>query len=160
MGGVYTDKRLALPGESFLLTPLPRHERPVNVNLNQVTLPASDLENSVSFYLGMGFKQIVQAPGYARFECPEGDSTLSLELAPELTSGAGAIIYFECQDLDATVTKLRSRGYVFDRLPRDEQWLWREARLTDPAGTRICLFWAGQMRKFPPWRISSRTEDE
>lgn len=127
------------------------------MNLNQVTLPAADMDNSASFYLGMGFKKIVHAPGYARFECPEGDSTFSLELAPALAPGAGVIIYFECQDLDETVMKLRSSGYIFDRLPEDEQWLWREARLTDPAGNQLCLFWAGQMRKFPPWRLSSGT---
>ena len=123
------------------------------MNLNQVTLPAADMDVSVSFYLGMGFQLIVQSQGYARFECPDGDSTFSLELVPQLPSGAGAVIYFECEHLDATVAKLRTGGYVFDKPSTDEPWLWREAHLFDPAGTRICLFWAGQMRKFPPWRI-------
>lgn len=128
------------------------------MNLNQVTLPAVDLDISILFYVGMGFRQIVSSPEYARFECPEGESTFSLELASRPSSGVGAVIYFECQDLDATVMKLRANGYVFDTLPADEKWLWREAHLMDPAGTRICLFWAGQMRKFPPWRISSGIE--
>ena len=128
------------------------------MDLNQVTLPAADLGLSISFYVGMGFKQIVNSPEYARFECPEGDSTLSLHLVQQLSSGNGPVIYFECQDLDATVVRLRANGYHFDRLPADEQWLWREAYLTDPAGTSICLFWAGQMRKFPPWRIPSGVE--
>ncbi len=130
------------------------------MNLNQVTLPAVDLEISVQFYIGMGFRQIVRSADYARFECPEGDSTLSLEQVPQLSSGDGPIIYFECNDLDVTVMDLMAKGYVFDKLPADEIWLWREARLTDPAGTRICLFRAGGMRKFPPWRIKLGVDAE
>lgn len=128
------------------------------MNLNQVTLPATDMDLSVSFYVGMGFLQIVQSQGYARFECPSGDSTLSLELVPRSSAGSGAVIYFECQNLDEVVMRLRASGYVFDKLPTDERWLWREAHLTDPAGTRICLFWAGHMRRFPPWRIPAGVE--
>ena len=44
---------------------------------------------------------------------------------------------------------------AFDRLPTDERWLWREARLKDPAGNVLCLFHAGENRKNPPWRIDS-----
>jgi hypothetical protein len=32
-------------------------------------------------------------------------------------------------------------------------WLWREARLRDPDGHRVCLYRAGQNRKNPPWRL-------
>ena len=37
--------------------------------------------------------------------------------------------------------------------PRDEPWGWREARLTDPAGNAICLYQAGENRRYPPWRL-------
>jgi hypothetical protein len=49
---------------------------------------------------------------------------------------------------------LQSRGYIFENAPRDEPWLWREARLRDPDDNVICLFFAGQNRKFPPWRVA------
>jgi hypothetical protein len=52
-----------------------------SMNLNQVTLPAADLEASASFYRRMGFTQIVSSPHYARFECPEGDATFSIHEA-------------------------------------------------------------------------------
>jgi hydroxymethylpyrimidine/phosphomethylpyrimidine kinase len=42
---------------------------------------------------------------------------------------------------------------VIEQMPRDEDWLWREARLRDPAGNRICLYAAGEARRFPPWRV-------
>ena len=28
-----------------------------------------------------------------------------------------------------------------------------EARLTDPAGNALCLYQAGETRRFPPWRL-------
>ena len=46
-------------------------------------------------------------------------------------------------------------GVVFDQTPRDERWLWREARLRDPSGNTICIFCAGNNRKNPPWRIET-----
>lgn len=64
------------------------------------------------------------------------------------------MVYFEDDDLDATVERLIARGIAFDQFPRDERWLWREARLTDPAGNVLCLFHAGEMRKNPPWRVT------
>ena len=40
------------------------------------------------------------------------------------------------------------------RTPLDRDWLWREARLTDPSGNVICIYHAGENRRFPPWRIA------
>ena len=51
------------------------------MNLNQVTVPSLDVAASVTFYRRLGLVQIVDAPHYARFECPEGDSTFSVHLA-------------------------------------------------------------------------------
>jgi hypothetical protein len=39
-----------------------------------------------------------------------------------------------------------------EQKPADRSWLWREAILIDPAGNRICLYRAGENRKYPPWR--------
>ena len=125
------------------------------MNLNQVTLPAVDIDASVAFYRGMGFTLIVLSPHYARFECPEGDATFSVHLSVEPSGASGVVVYFECSDLDARVAELQGRGYVFSKPPTDERWLWREARLQDPSGNTLCLFWAGQNRKSPPWRISA-----
>ena len=45
-------------------------------------------------------------------------------------------------------------GIAFTRLPTDERWLWREARLRDPDGNVLCLFHAGENRRHPPWRVT------
>jgi predicted enzyme related to lactoylglutathione lyase len=124
------------------------------MNLNQVTLPATDVSRSVTFYKMLGLKLIVNAlPDYARLECPAGEATLSLHKESSPEGGWGAIVYFESEDLDAEVKRLKAAGIKFDSGPRDEPWLWREARLKDPDQNRIVLFHAGQNRKFPPWRV-------
>ena len=126
------------------------------MNLNQITLPVADFDRSVEFYRDMGFTLIVHSPPrYARFECPEGDSTFSIHTVEHSASTEGLVVYFECSDLDARVAHLLAAGFEFTKLPTDERWLWREARLVDPSGNVICLFWAGDNRKNPPWRVAA-----
>lgn len=119
--------------------------------LNQVTVPAKDLAASERFYRLLGLKQVVRAqPRYARFET-EGGATFSI--ASDETHTAPTV-YFECGDLDVTVAYLQQQGLRFEQEPKDESWGWREARLRDPAGNAVCLYQAGEMRRFPPWRLA------
>jgi len=124
------------------------------MRLNQVTVPALDLDRSVAFYKTLGLHLIVLNDHYARFELPDGDSTLSLHLTNDSSgAGNGAMVCFECDDLDARVASLKEAGIVFDTEIIDQPWLWREAWLTDPAGVKLCLFYAGDIRRNPPWRL-------
>jgi catechol 2,3-dioxygenase-like lactoylglutathione lyase family enzyme len=124
------------------------------MNLNQITIPSIDLEKAMEFYQKLGLRLIVQAlPKYARFECLEGDATLSVHLVEKLPEGEGIYLYFECMDVDEAVGKLMRKGIEFDELPNDKSWLWREARLRDPDNNQIILYFAGKNRKDPPWRI-------
>jgi len=124
------------------------------MRLNQVTVPARDVERSIAFYRALGLRLIVQSPHYARFELPDGESTFSIHLMDDVAgAGSGATVYFECDDLDARVSALKAKGIVFDSDPVDQSWLWREAWLTDPAGVKLCLFKAGENRRYPPWRV-------
>lgn len=126
------------------------------MNLNQVTVPSLDLERSLSFYQALGLKLIVHAPPhYARFECPDGQASFSLHLVDQLPSGEGIYVYFECDDLDERVERLAAQGISFDLLPTDQRWLWREARLKDPDGNQLILYFAGENRLNPPWRLGS-----
>jgi len=125
------------------------------MNLNQVTVPSLDLEKSIPFYQKLGLQLIVKAlPHYARFECPDGDSTFSIHQVKELPKGDGIYVYFECNDLDAQVGKLRANDIEFQETPSDRPWLWREARLKDLDNNKLILFHGGENRKNPPWRIS------
>jgi catechol 2,3-dioxygenase-like lactoylglutathione lyase family enzyme len=123
------------------------------MNLNQVTLPVKDMVKAVEFYIRLGFTQIVDTPHYARFECPKGDTTFSLSL-DELSFLNGAVIYFEHAELDKWVAELVADGVEFDQQPKDESYLWREAVLRDPSGNKIKLYWAGENRLNPPWRVN------
>lgn len=123
------------------------------MNLNQVTLPALDVAASVAFYRKLGFELIVDAPHYARFKATVGDATFSVHAVDALHEAPQAVVYFECAALDEQVAALKARGVVFEQDPRDEPWLWREARLRDPAGNVLCLYHAGENRLDPPWRV-------
>jgi predicted enzyme related to lactoylglutathione lyase len=87
-----------------------------------------------------------------RFECPDGGATFSVHHT-EKHVASETIIYFECEDLDAKVEELKQLGLQFESEPTDQTWLWRESYLRDPSGNRICLFYAGENRQNPPWRI-------
>ncbi|HUJ47545.1 MAG TPA: VOC family protein [Rhizomicrobium sp.] len=124
------------------------------MRLNQVTVPALDLERSIAFYQTLGLKLIVKSEHYARFEVGDGTDTFSLHLANDASGAAnGPHVYFECDDLDTRVAALKEKGVAFDLGPVDQTWLWREAWLTDPAGVKLCLYHAGKNRRFPPWRL-------
>jgi hydroxymethylpyrimidine/phosphomethylpyrimidine kinase len=129
--------------------------------LNQVTVTGTNYERSVDFYRKLGLQQIVDSPdtGYARFETA-GGVTFSVQIDPEEKIIATTAIYLECDDLDERVEQLARSGIAFEHGPRNQPWMWREARLRDPDGNLIFFYKAGEARRFPPWRmeeLSSRT---
>ena len=128
---------------------------------NQVTVTGTNYERSVDFYRKLGLQQIVDSPdtGYARFETA-GGVTFSVQIDPEEKIIATTAIYLECDDLDERVEQLARSGIAFEHGPRNQPWMWREARLRDPDGNIIFFYKAGEARRFPPWRMeepSSRT---
>ncbi len=123
---------------------------------NQATVPARDLDRSIAFYETLGFHLIVKDDHYARFEIGDGQSTFSLHVGDTEGAQNGPHLYFECIDLDARVAELKAKGIVFENDPVDQSWLWREAWFRDPAGNRLCLYWAGKNRRFPPWRLEEQ----
>lgn len=125
------------------------------MELNQVTLPVKNMPEATSFYLQLGFTQIVDTPHYARFACPNGSSTFSLSLKQDEFSN-GSVIYFETEHLDAVVERLIAKGIVFEQLPTEQRYLWKEAVLNDPSGNKIKLYWAGENRLNPPWKVEIR----
>lgn len=124
------------------------------MNLNQITIPSLDLEKSIPFYQTLGLKLIVKSlPHYARFECPDGTSTFSIQQVQQLSTGNGIHIYFECDNLDKYVHELVDKGIEFDEMPNDKNWLWREAHLKDIDKNHLILYHAGENRLNPPWKL-------
>ena len=122
------------------------------MKFNQATVASLDIEKSISFYQKLGLRLIVESPHYARFECPEGDATFSIHLVLE-NKLSNTVLYFEVDDLEQRVRELECKGLVFTQQPKQETWLWHEARLMDPSDNEICIYHAGENRKNPPWRI-------
>jgi catechol 2,3-dioxygenase-like lactoylglutathione lyase family enzyme len=117
-------------------------------------MPSADVQRAVEFYEALGLILIVDSvPRYARFACPDGEATFSIHQVEVLAPGEKPVVYFECDDLDATVARLENLGISFELKPVDQPWLWREAYLRDPDGNQICLYYAGENRLNPPWKI-------
>ncbi|MEO6247139.1 MAG: bifunctional hydroxymethylpyrimidine kinase/phosphomethylpyrimidine kinase [Sphingomicrobium sp.] len=125
------------------------------LRLNQVTVTGRDYAAMVAFYRALGLRQIVDAPdnNYARFESA-GGATFSVQIDPEEVISESTAVYFECDDLDQRVERLARAGIAFEHGPRDQPWMWREARLRDPAGNIVFLYKGGEARRFPPWRMA------
>lgn len=124
------------------------------MNLNQVTVPSLDLTRSIPFYQQLGLRLIVHThASYARFECPDGQATFSIQRVEQLPTGHGIHVYFECDDLDERVRQLIEQGIRFIELPNDKPWLWREAHLKDPDNNHLILYYAGENRLDPPWKL-------
>ena len=126
------------------------------MNLNQVTIYCEKSVETAEFFQQLGLRLIVDSlPRYARLECPDGESTLSIQHAENAVVTNNVVLYFECEHLDEAVASIKSKGLIFDEDPTDRPWLWRQAYLKDPNGNKICLFHAGENRKNPPWRVES-----
>ncbi|MRH89956.1 VOC family protein [Nocardia sp. SYP-A9097] len=123
------------------------------MRLDQVTVGTIDLDSAERFYSLLGLRLIVRDKHYLRFECPTGDSTFSIEHVDAVPANEQVTIYFETDQLDADCKRLQQAGVIFDQPPADMPWLWREARLRDPDGHKLCLFHAGPNRRNPPWRL-------
>ena len=124
------------------------------MRLNQITIPSLDLNKSVPFYEKLGLQLIVLAlPHYARFLSPEGDTTFSIQKVETLIDGLGAHVYFECDELEAKVEELKAKGIQFETAITNQPWLWREAALKDPDNNHIILYYAGENRLNPPWKL-------
>ena len=151
--GIAMSAGFIVAGYRIMTKPCPDSNIIAGVSLNQVTLPCSDFAATSAFYRSLGLVQIVDNPdnGYARFEASNG-ATISIHCSDEATNGN--ITYFENPALDEWCASLVAQGVAFDQIPRDENWGWREARLRDPSGNIVCLYWAGEYRRFPPWRLS------
>lgn len=133
------------------------------MRLNQVTLPCIDYAASVAWWQRFGLTLIVESPPrYARFECPvldgEEPATLSIHLVEAPLTSEWPAVYFEVKDVFIEVGGRCMNGIHPLGEPERQEWRWTEAWFRDPAGNRVCLYTAGQNRRFPPWRLGVQAE--
>lgn len=126
------------------------------MRLNQITVFVTDIERAIAFYELLGLRLIVKSAHYARFEAPRGEATFSIHIASgEIARTNAPQIYFEVSDVDFEVRRLKLAGVAIEHEPKAQSWLWYEAWLRDPDGNAICLFHAGEARRYPPWRVDT-----
>ena len=108
------------------------------MNLNQVTVPSLDLSISVPFYKKLGLKIIVDAPPhYARFECPNGESTFSIHKTEELPVGTCIYVYFECENLDERVEYLLKKEFYLTNILQINGGCDRKQDYKGPDGNQL-----------------------
>jgi len=125
---------------------------PRGLSLNQVTLQVKDVVRSLKFYQELGFLPIVydEEAKYARLELQDSNQVPTVSL-----HDVGGAIYFEAgsaPELNQRVEALQAKGVPISN-PVDQSWGWREAHIQDPNGNMIILYYAGAMRRWPPWRL-------
>jgi catechol 2,3-dioxygenase-like lactoylglutathione lyase family enzyme len=76
-------------------------------------IPAQDLERARRFYAEkLGLEPIEERPGGLRYQC--GDGFFSLVDSSGKSSGSHTQMAWQVDDIEDTVSVLRSRGVVFD----------------------------------------------
>jgi catechol 2,3-dioxygenase-like lactoylglutathione lyase family enzyme len=127
------------------------------MRLTHVTLFVADIARSRAFYLALGMVLFVDEPHYCRFSTnPGGAETLSIEHhdGPIQPAAQIGLEFDSAAALDACVEALRAKGVAIAEGPIDRAWLWRDARVFDPDGHELMLFYAGEMKLNPPWRAA------
>lgn len=125
------------------------------MNLNQITIPSTNVPKAIGFYQTLGLTLIVHTHDqYARFELPEGDATFSIHEVASLPE-AGVIVYFEVKNVAEKVKELTGKGIAFTSQATLQSWGWTEASFVDLDGNQLILYTAGNFRKNPPWRLQT-----
>jgi catechol 2,3-dioxygenase-like lactoylglutathione lyase family enzyme len=76
-------------------------------------LPAQDLERARAFYAEkLGLEPVEERPGGLRYVCASGEFALFASAGG--ASGDHTQMGWEVDDIEATVTELRSRGVIFE----------------------------------------------
>jgi len=126
--------------------------------LSHITLLVHDIARSKAFYQAFGLELIVDADHYCRFFANlDGQSNLTLSISHTTEPiGHSCHVGFEFTSpkaLDSFAASLQARGIILSEPPQDRSWLWRDAILHDPDGHEILLFYAGENKLNPPWRV-------
>ena len=133
----------------------PARRRPPGPRLNQVTLTVNDYAKSVALLSRARPQADRRQPGNRLRPLRDRPAARPCRSRPTRRRrlSATTAVYLECDDLDAQVDRLARLGVPFEHGPRNQPWMWREARLRDPSGNIIFLYKAGEARRFPPWRM-------
>jgi lactoylglutathione lyase len=107
--------------------------------LQTVVLYVSQIERASRFYRDqLGLEQVYENEGRVALQC--GATRLFLHPTDESERGPWNIeLYFQVEDVDDVVSRLRTQGVGVLLEPTDEPWGERNAGILDPDGYPIYL---------------------
>jgi lactoylglutathione lyase len=123
----------------FKLTIDYAREKAMITGLQTIVLYVSDVERAARFYRDqLGLEQVYESDGRLALRC--GPTRLFLHPTEESERGPWNVeLYFQVEDVDDVVSRLRSRGVGVLLEPTDEPWGERNAGILDPDGYPVYL---------------------
>jgi lactoylglutathione lyase len=123
--------------------------------LQTIVLYVSDVERAAHFYRDqLGLQQVYENEGRLAVQC--GPTRLFLHPTEEPERGPWNLeLYFQVEDVDDVVSRLRAQGVGVLLEPTDEPWGERNAGILDPDGYPVYLTqsledsWIATMRAQP-----------
>jgi lactoylglutathione lyase len=111
----------------------------VIAGLQTIVLFVSDVERAARFYRDqLGLEQVYESEGRLALQC--GPVRLLLHPTEEPARGGSNVeLYFQVEDVDEAVSRLRADGVGVLLEPTDEPWGERNAGILDPDGYPIYL---------------------
>ncbi len=125
------------------------------MRLNQVTMPCTNVAESVEFYTKLGLIQIVASDHYARFVCPTETRLSPPAWWTRSTAGLSPSCTSSATTSTAPSESLSQRASFSTHGPRISGGCGAKRWLHDPANNNVCLYHADENRLNPPWRIPS-----
>jgi catechol 2,3-dioxygenase-like lactoylglutathione lyase family enzyme len=107
--------------------------------LQTIVLFVSDVERAARFYRDrLGLEEVYESDGRLALQC--GSIRVLLHPTEEGARGASNVeLYFQVDDVDDAVSRLRAQGVGVLLEPSDEPWGERNAGVLDPDGYPIYL---------------------
>ena len=111
------------------------------LKLDHLRLPVTDLARSRAWYVEtLGMIVEVEVPDRRTVALQDGEGfTIFLQEAPAAVAPGGCALWFQVDDVDATVASWTARGITFGHGPRKSYWGYG-AELVDPDGYLIRLW--------------------
>jgi lactoylglutathione lyase len=107
--------------------------------LQTIVLFVSDVERAARFYRDqLGLEQVFETDGRVAVQC--GPTRLFLHPTEEAERGPWNVeLYFQVENVDEAVSRLRAQGVGVLLEPTDEPWGERNAGVLDPDGYPVYL---------------------
>jgi catechol 2,3-dioxygenase-like lactoylglutathione lyase family enzyme len=109
-----------------------------NIRFEGLSLPVSDVAQSVAFYQQLGFQVEQSGPAFALLRLGEGTLGLLRAKLPEETLKLRQRVHIELSTdhLDKLYSELQTQGIQFSDPPHDEPWE-RAMAMPDPDGYHV-----------------------